>query len=290
MATSIPQRSGRAAPEAQVVAEVTEHGFCSPIALLTAADCAAFERHAARGDLPAPLSWHKGRAATDPAFHEIATRPEIIARLRPLLGDDIVLWGASIVHRPPGTRHPWHSDMESAAPDARAVSAWIGLAGTADSSGLRFIPGSHRYGHPVQEVLVGLGEERNNLTDARMAEIARAFDPAARIVEAGAHDGELVLFDGRVWHCGYNERATGTRTALLLQYAAAAMPVPMPAGRGYEWPLRFAETPRVPTILVSGSGRHSANRLVPPPQKPAPDAPMIRTVARTSPFRSRKIR
>jgi quercetin dioxygenase-like cupin family protein len=118
-----------------------------------------------------------------------------------------------------------------------------------------------------------------------MLEIARAIDPAARIVEPAVESGELLLFDGRIWHASRNDGPLGARTALLLQYASAGTPVPMPAAPGYRWPFQFTASPRVPTILVSGSDRHSANRLVPPPPPEARQGiAMITTLARSIPL------
>ncbi len=74
-----------------------------------------------------PLDWVKGCAVTDRVIYDIATKPDLIALLRPHLGEEIVLWGAQFVRREPGTSHPWHTDVESAAPDARAISVWIGI-------------------------------------------------------------------------------------------------------------------------------------------------------------------
>lgn len=281
MSSTRAQRASIPTPESRIGAEVSQFGFSSPIPLLSLAECAALERHFGRPDVPAPLTWFKGRAATDAIVYEVAARAEILALLRPLLGQDIVLWGTAVVRRRMGTRHPWHTDMESADPSGRVVSAWIGLRNASDLSGLRFVVGSHRFGRSAQEVLAAFDVQRESVTDERMLEIARTMDPAARIAQAGAQDGEVVLFDGRVWHSGRNDGAAGTRTSLLLQYAAADTRIPMPANKGYEWPWRFADSPRVPTVLVSGTARHSANRVVPAPMPPLEGMPMITSVARS---------
>jgi len=266
--------------ESAIAIDVRERGFSDPVPMLSPAECAALDEHLNTPDLPAPLDWWKGHAASDRAIYEIAAKPQLLALLRPLLGEDIVLWGASIVRRRPGKRHSWHTDMESAAPDCRVVSVWIGIRNVSENSGLWFVSGSHRFGRCVQEVMADLQEDRVTATDQRIAKIAHAVDPAARVVQADAQNGDAVLFDGRVWHSGRNDTALGTRTALLLQYASADTPIPMPMAAEYGWPLKFAESPRVPAILVSGSGSHSANRLVPPPS-PVRGMPTVMTIARS---------
>jgi mannose-6-phosphate isomerase-like protein (cupin superfamily)/quercetin dioxygenase-like cupin family protein len=275
------QLTKTSAAEGGISADISQLGFFSSVSFLTPAECAKLVQHFARSDLPAPLSWFKGRAATDPIVYQVATRAEVLALLRPLLGPDVVLWGAVVVRRQMGTRHSWHTDMESADPRSRVISAWIGLRNTSDASGLRFVVGSHRFNRSVQEVLAASKIDRESLTDERMLEIAQTIDPGARIAWAGSQDGEMVLFDGRIWHSGHNDGTTGTRTALLLQYAAAETPIPMPANQSYEWPWTFADSPRVPTILVSGTARYSANRIVPAPMPPLEEMPMITTVAKS---------
>jgi ectoine hydroxylase-related dioxygenase (phytanoyl-CoA dioxygenase family) len=178
--------------------------------------------------------------------------------LPPLLGNDIVLWGAMIVRTPSGKSHPRHTDMESADPNSRVIIAWIGMRNAGEGSRLHLVAGSHQFGTCVQAVLANSKEEHTAITDERMLEIARAMNPSARIVEPQAQDGQAVLLDGRVWHCSHNDGKMGTRTALLLQYASAD--TPMPANPSYTWPFKFAAKHRVLAILGSGMGRRSQVR------------------------------
>ena len=277
--TMAAQRWPRAAGDGPADA-FAQAGVAGPFPILSADECAALLRHVERPNLPAPLDWTKGRAVTDRPIYEVAAKPQLIAQLRPLLGEEIVLWGARIVRRDPGTIHPWHTDVESAAPDARVVSAWIGIRNTSRGSGLVFMAGSQHFGRSAQEALAVLDEQRDDIGDARILEIARTVDPAAAMLQPDVQDGAVLLFDGRIWHSGRHDNTGETRTALLLQYAAADYEIRMPADGGYRWPFRFATDRRVPTILVSGTGRGSANRLVPPPPAPG-NKPTIGTFART---------
>jgi quercetin dioxygenase-like cupin family protein len=279
------QASARPADADDTGAGIGSAGFVGPLLFLTPAECAALAAHLDRHDRRAPLDWWKGHAATDRLLYELAADPRLLALLRPLLGNDIVLWGAQTITHPPGSKHPWHTDMESAGSEGGVVTAWLGIRNATQYSGLRFVSGSHRFGLSVQEALASRNEDRKTITDEAILEIAHAIDPAARIVEPEVETGELMLFDGRAWHASRNDAPLGARTALLLQYAAAATPVPMPAAPGYRWPFQFTTSPRVPTILVSGSGRHAANRLVPPPPpKARKGRAMITTLARSIPL------
>ncbi len=276
MSIAMTERATTAEPDGRIAEDIKQLGFAGPIPLLSPAQCAEILEHISLPALPAPLDWWKGRAATDRVIYEIATQPKLIALLRPLLGEDIVLWGAAIIRRRAGTSHPWHTDVESAAPGGRTVSAWIGIRNASERSGLLFATGSHRFGRSVQEMLA----DRGAITDESIAEVARTMDPTARIVRSDVQDGEAVLFDGRVWHTGRNDDAQGMRIALLVQYASADTQIQMPATSGYDWPFKFEANLRVPTILVSGTGRHSVNRLVPPPLD-LEGPPMITTLARS---------
>jgi quercetin dioxygenase-like cupin family protein len=102
---------------------------------------------------------------------------------------------------------------------------------------------------------------------------ARARDPLAKIVQLDISDGEAVIFDGRLWHGSHNI-SSKERIALLLQYAAADMPIRIPDVEQLEWPFRIRTWPRPPVILVAGSVRQSPNRLVVPPSKVG-NRPMI---------------
>lgn len=236
--------------------------------------------HLQRDDLPAPLEWRKGRAVTDRIVYEVAAAPKILALFHPMLGDNIVLWGASVITRRPSSDHGWHCDVESAAPDGRYLSIWIGLRNTDARSSLAFVAGSHRFGKPIQQALAERGGGPR--TDDHVLELARAIDPAARIVRHDVVDGQGILFDGRVWHNGYNQSETETRIALLLQYAAAEMTLRMPTSEGYGWPFKYTAAGRMPAILVSGSVGGTVNRLVPPPPPlQSKEAPMITTRAST---------
>lgn len=244
-------------------------GFAGPEAVLAAAQCAFLLRHDAAGSWPPPLDWNKGRAASDPVFADIARTPAILHLLRPLLGDDVVLWGASIVRRGPGDVHTWHTDIETSAPDGRFVSVWIGIENTSSASGLTLVRGSHRQPRTIQEELHRRGLRRSEVDDDAVLAIAREADPAATLEAPPVGDGLAILFDGRVWHGSRNRRGGPPRTALLLQYAASATPVRILDSTRLEWPFAFLDEPRPPVLAVLGAGDGHANRVVPPPNRPA---------------------
>ena len=76
-------------------------------------------------------------------------------------------------------------------------------------------------------------------SDDMVAGWAKDLDAKAGLVQLDMTDGDALVFDGRLWHSGPNDRRHGARTALLLQYAAAETPVAVPDFAQLEWPFRF---------------------------------------------------
>lgn len=247
------------------VAGFMRDGFLGPLPIFTRAECLGIAAYLRREEHPAPPDWSKGRAVHERFLYDLAIHPALLSSLTALLGDDVVLWGASAVIRDPGDVHAWHCDIESAHPDGRFVTAWIGLEHVSRESALQMISRSHLLGKTVQEARMERGLRRELATPEELLEAVREHEPLAELVQPEMTNGEVLLFDGRLWHGSNNSRSTGQRLALLLQYAAADCPVLMPDLTHLEWPFHFLPAPRPPVILVSGSDGGRANRLVPAP-------------------------
>ena len=220
------------------------------------------------------MDWPKGNAVGSRAFYEISTHPAILDVVAALLGEDVMLWGASIQSRSSGAVHPWHSDIESSAPSNETVAVWIGLEHTTRDSSLRIVPHSHRFGVTIQEVRSRLGIARDEASNDAILDWARERDGRAEVVSLEMTDGEALFFDGKLWH-GSDNVSGKTRRALLLQYGRPDDPVRIPDLRFLDWPFRQLEEPRPPCLMLRGHGTTGANRIVPapvpagPPQVPA---------------------
>src|SRR5438067_11230990 len=141
-------------------------GFFGPVRLFTPGQCSLVLLHFRVGERPEPMKWEKGLAATDRVVFDLATRPALLEYLRLLLGDNVVLWGASLLMREPNQVHPWHSDIESSAPDGGFVSVWIGIENTSRESAFQFITGSHLIGKTIQQVANERGLRRGEASAA----------------------------------------------------------------------------------------------------------------------------
>lgn len=238
-------------------------GYLAPVPLLTPGECRTLITHFEQAKRPPPADWEKGAAVTDWLLYRMATNPRLLEVLTPMLGRDIILWACSLVRSRPGDVHPWHVDIETTVPNGRYVSAWIGLENTWVNS-LQLIAGSHVGGKSIQQVQAERGCRRGEASTETVLGWARERNPSAHFVEPKVKDGEAILFDGSMWHASRNDRRSGTRSALLLQFASADSPIRMHDDK-LDWPFQFLSTPKPPTIVVQGTSSEQLNRVVPPP-------------------------
>lgn len=245
-----------------IAADLAQHGYVVVRGLLGRSDRRAIEGHE---KLPLPRHqrpWQKARGARDPFYADLVTRPAILDRLRPALGEDIILWGVDYLRRAPGRVHPWHSDVESCDPQGGFVSVWIALAGSSGKSTLNLIPGSHRYGRTLQEAAHRHGKARGEAEAAEVLDWAREHDPRAQVVKPKVRPGDAIFFDGRLWHGTENTQRRRTRHALLVQYARADRPVRISDGKHLGFPVRLKERPLPPVVAVAGRPNREVNRVV----------------------------
>lgn len=241
---------------------VDRDGFVAPFPLFSREECHFIRRHLQFGEIPKPLLWDKGRFATDRVLYDLAIRPALLAFLRRLLGEDIILWGVNVLVRNPGDEHPWHTDIESSAPDGRFISVWVGVQNSSRTSTLNLISRSHLFGKTFQEVASHKGYRRGEPSDDMVLNWAQEIDSHSALVQPAISDGECIVFDGRLWH-GSAHRAEGQRVALLFQYTTAGTAVSIPDLAQLEWPFRY-KAELAPAILVSGSVEPAATCVMPP--------------------------
>ncbi len=202
--------------------------------------------------------------------YDLARDPRLLAAVVDILGEDVILWGSSLVVRGPGDVHPWHTDLESADPHGGTLSVWLALENVSSGSSLRAVRGSHRFGVTLQEEAGRHDLRRGDVSDAEVAGWAAARDPRSGVVGLDASVGDAVLFDGRLWHASSNATET-PRTALLLQYARPDLPIRMPDLGKLDWPYRYVEARRPPCVVVHGrAAAPSVNLVV---EEPAPTGP-----------------
>ncbi len=238
-------------------------GFEGPVRVFSEGQCGLIMRHwrhVHEREIPV---WPKALAVYDRFFYDLATRPVLLDQVRDYLGENVILWGVSVIVRHSGQKHHWHSDAESSQGEG-FLSVWIGLAGISQESALNVIRGSHLLGKTVQQLMTESGMSRENLDDEAVLKLAATLNAEAKITRPQMQVGDAIFFDGRLWH-GTDNMSGRMRTALLIQYARADRVVRQP--KQYEaWPLVFEDTP-LPVIAVSGTVAHAHQTVVTPPSK-----------------------
>lgn len=253
-----------------------DQGYWGPVRLLTESDCRSIMRHVQHPGQRAAADWFKGHAVGSRLFYELATRPDVLEPVKAVLGDDVILWGASVVAKTPGDIHPQHVDIETSDANARTVTVWIGLENTSAESSLHLVKGSQRFGASVQQVAHEQGKRRGEYSAEDVLQWARERDPSVSLVKLQMTNGEALWFDGHLWHGSINT-GSSIRTALLLQYAAADTPIRIPDFSKLDWPFVLQTTPRPASIVVSGTASPETNRLVPAPRSRGNTLPEIST-------------
>lgn len=255
-----------------------QHGYYGPVRVLTEDQCRLVLRHHRQGLRQPSSDWPKDLALVDRFFYELSCRPQITSMLRELLGDNVVLWGASIIERTPGQKHPFHTDIESSSPAGGCVSIWIGLENTTQESALALISRSHRVGRTIQQEIHERGAARDRIQGENALAWARESVPESRLVQPAMGNGEAILFDGRLWH-GSDNKGNQARSALLLQYARSGVEIPIQETGNTTWPFRLTGR-TAPQVLVCGQDQGRTN-LPPPTGSPAEAVP-VQVAARSA--------
>lgn len=242
-----------------------ELGYAGPVALFDQSECQVWKRRLEQS--ASSSSWFKGYAASSPAYFAIGSEPVILDRVAELIGDDAILWGASLVKRGPGEVHHWHTDAETGSSGPGSVSVWIGLENTSRTSSLLLASRSHRFGCEIEERAARSGRLKQSVRRRDVLTWAQELDAESEIPNLDWKDGAAIFFDGRLWHCSQNLDSNKLRTALLLQYARPD--------------LHIRREPAPPCVVVMGSARDSVNRVVraPGPYRPSERLSWVHTLA-----------
>lgn len=109
-------------------------------------------------------------------------------------------WGGDVVVRKPAQVHYWHTDIESSDVDGGYVSAWIGLENTSRDSTIQMVSGSHLFGKTIQEFYAEAGQHRTESRAEQALALAHRIMPSAELIQPACCDGDVLLFDGWLWH------------------------------------------------------------------------------------------
>ncbi len=183
--------------------------------------------------------------------HDLIAAPEIVGRVRSLIGDDIVVWATYFFSKEPGGKEiPWHQDANfwPIEPPLN-ISIWMAVDEvTVENSCVQLIPGSHRevLRHVPSRDGMAFGEE----ADPALVDTSAAVDMVLR-------PGEFFLFNERMLHHSHTNRSDRRRMGLSARYT-----VPFVALLDQDAPPLF---PGHACVVVSGTDTFGLNRMAEPP-------------------------
>jgi hypothetical protein len=235
------------------VEQFNEEGFSGPIQGLTTKEADIYYNHFfdAVGQSkfePGPTkmnmsAWHhKYRWAYD-----LATHPSIVAAMKQILGDDVVLWAMHFWYKEPNNDKfiPWHQDINYWPMEpAINATAWVSLGWSILENGcLRVIPGSHKSviehvstGDAQSSFGVGLPED--------------AIDES-KAVDVEMSPGQIAFFNEATFHGSKINSSNIPRVAFSVRYTTPEVKFLMD-----EW---SGDANRIRTFLVSGEDHYKRN-------------------------------
>jgi non-heme Fe2+,alpha-ketoglutarate-dependent halogenase len=158
--------------------------------------------------------------------YDILTDPRIVARIRDLIGDNVVAWGSHFFCKMPGDgkRVSWHQDSSYwPLTPSMAVTAWLAIDdATVENACMRYIPGSHHLGHLTYTL--SENDEGNVLNQT-----VPDAEALGRPVDVELKAGEISIHSDLLLHGSEANQSNKRRCGLTLRYC----PTIVRAGLGW---------------------------------------------------------
>jgi len=158
--------------------------------------------------------------------YDILTDPRIVARVKDLVGENVVAWGSHFFCKMPGDgkRVSWHQDSSYwPLTPSMAVTVWLAIDdATVENACMRYIPGTHKFGHLTYTL--SENDESNVLNQT--VEGAESFGQPIN-VELKA--GEISIHSDLLLHGSEANESDKRRCGLTLRYC----PTVVRAGLGW---------------------------------------------------------
>ncbi len=150
--------------------------------------------------------------------YDILTHPRITARIRDLLGDNVIAWGSHFFCKMPGDgkRVSWHQDSSYwPLTPSMAVTAWLAIDdASVENACMRYIPGSHRLGH----LTYALSEnDEGNVLNQTVLDAETLGAP----VDVELKAGEISIHSDLLLHGSEANQSSKRRCGLTLRYCPA---------------------------------------------------------------------
>ena len=152
--------------------------------------------------------------------YDIQTEPRIVARVKDLLGENVIAWGSHFFCKMPGDgkRVSWHQDSSYwPLTPSMAVTVWLAIDDASiENACMRFIPGTHRMGHLTYQLSENDEENVLNQTVAGAENFGEPVDDELKAGEISIHS-DLLL------HGSEANQSTKRRCGLTLRYCPAVV-------------------------------------------------------------------
>ncbi|MBX3436840.1 MAG: phytanoyl-CoA dioxygenase family protein [Planctomycetaceae bacterium] len=150
--------------------------------------------------------------------YDLLTEPRIVACVKDLLGENVVGWGSHFFCKMPrdGKAVAWHQDASYwPLTPTRAVTVWLAIDDAdTENACMRFIRGSHHYGHLTFRPS---DSHEHNVLNQTIDNPEQYGDPVDDVLKAG----EISLHSDLLLHGSEANDSDRRRCGLTLRYAAA---------------------------------------------------------------------
>lgn len=205
------------------VADFNRDGYLAPFRIFDTGEIADIRRYfdqllertlAAGGDSYSISTAHLryGRV------YDLLTDPRIVSYVKDLLGDDLIGWGSHFFCKMPGDgkRVSWHQDASYwPLTPSKAVTVWLAIDDTSvENACMRFIPGSHWFGHLTYSLTEN---DESNVLNQVVAGAEQLGAPVDNQLAAG----EISIHSDLLVHGSEANTSSRRRCGLTLRYCPA---------------------------------------------------------------------
>jgi len=152
--------------------------------------------------------------------YDILTHPRIVARIKDLLGENVIAWGSHFFCKMPGDgkRVSWHQDSSYwPLTPSMAVTAWLAIDdATVENACMRYIPGTHTLGHLTYAL--SENDEANVLNQTVVG-----AENLGKPVDVELKAGEISIHSDLLLHGSEANQSNKRRCGLTLRYCPAVV-------------------------------------------------------------------
>jgi hypothetical protein len=148
--------------------------------------------------------------------YDLLTNPRVVARVKDILGEDVIGWGAHFFCKMPGDNKvvSWHQDASFwPLSPSKTVTVWLAIDDAdRENACMRFVAGSHRLGHLTYR----LSED-----DSVLFQTVDAPEQYGEVVYDELRAGEISMHSDLLLHGSEKNTSQRRRCGLTLRYCSA---------------------------------------------------------------------